>query len=111
MPVESGYQKEDKNQQERRHLQHQMEAEGQGGVGSLGLGTESAEALGPGRSMASGIGRAQHWIQEELQPKVRLLSTSLALIWADITSHWPLGPRIFVRGLLEVLSLLKVWHG
>lgn len=64
--MESAYQKEDKNQQDRRHLQCQMEAEGQRGVGSLDLGTESAETLGPGRSMASDIGRAQHWAQEEL---------------------------------------------
>ena len=56
--MESGYQKEDKNQQERRHLQCRMEAEGQGRVGSLGLSTESAETLGPGRSIASGISRA-----------------------------------------------------
>lgn len=111
MPVESRYQKEDKNQQERRHLQCRMEAEGQGGVGSLGLSTESAETLGPGRSIASGISRAQHWAQVELQPKFRFLSTSLATIWADITSHWALGPLMFVRGLPEVLSHLRVWHG
>lgn len=68
------------------------------GGGRLGLGTDSAETQGPGRSMASGIGRAQHWAQEELQPKSRFLCTSLAITWADITSHWPPGSSFVCKG-------------
>lgn len=99
-----GYQKEGKNQQERWHLQCHMEAAGQGGAGSPGLGTECRDvgsrenyALRYRQSPALGPGRATAYVQASLYlPSYNLGRHHLSVApgFSSVCKGTPRGPAM-----------------